>query len=91
MRPEAVDAMLPFYTVDYGNPSGAHLMARAARRAVDDARDIVAEALGAQPSEVVFTSGGTEADNLAVFGVVRRRGGVAVCSAIEHHAILHPV
>ena len=91
VRPEAVDAMLPFYTVDYGNPSGAHLMARAARRAVDDARDIVAEALGAQPGEVVFTSGGTEADNLAVFGVVRRRGGVAVCSAIEHHAVLHPV
>ena len=91
MRPEAVDAMLPFYTVDYGNPSGAHLMARAARRAVDDARDIVAEALGAQPADVVFTSGGTEADNFAVFGAVRRRGGVAVCSAIEHHAVLHPV
>jgi cysteine desulfurase len=91
VRPEALEAMLPFYTVDYGNPSGAHLMARTARRAIDDARDHVAEALGAQPGEVVFTSGGTEADNLAVFGVVRRRGGVAVCSAIEHHAILHPV
>jgi cysteine desulfurase len=91
VRPEAVEAMLPYYTLDYGNPSGAHLMARAARRAVDDARDVVAEALGAQPGEVVFTSGGTEADNLAVFGVVRRRGGTAVCSAIEHHAVLHPV
>src|SRR6476661_4928295 len=91
VRPEVVEAMLPFFTVDYGNPSGAHLMARAARRAVDDARDIVAEALGARPADLVFTSGGTEADNMAIFGAVRRRGGVAVCSAIEHHAILHPV
>jgi cysteine desulfurase len=91
VRPEAVEAMLPFFTVDYGNPSGAHQMARAARRAVDDARDVVAEALGAQPGEVIFTSGGTEADNLAVFGVTRRHGGTAVCSAIEHHAVLHPV
>ena len=91
VRPEAVDAMLPFFTTEYGNPSGAHLMARAARRAVDDARDIVAEALGARPADVVFTSGGTEADNMAIFGAVRRRGGVAVCSAIEHHAVLHPV
>jgi cysteine desulfurase len=91
VRPEAVEAMLPFYTVEYGNPSGAHLMARAARRAVDDARDVVAEALGAQPGEVVFTGGGTEADNSAVFGTIRRRGGTAVCSAIEHHAVLHPV
>ena len=91
VRPEAVDAMLPFFTTEYGNPSGAHLMARAARRAVDDARDIVAETLGARPADVVFTSGGTEADNMAIFGAVRRRGGVAVCSAIEHHAVLHPV
>ncbi|HUP72551.1 MAG TPA: cysteine desulfurase family protein [Acidimicrobiales bacterium] len=91
VRPEAVDAMLPFFTVDYGNPSGAHLMARTARRAVDDARDIVAEALGARPADLVFTSGGTEADNMAIFGAVRRHGGVAVCSAIEHHAVLHPV
>src|SRR5258708_7577085 len=91
VRPEAVEAMLPFFTIDYGNPSGAHLMARAARRAVDDARDIVAEALGARPADVVFTSGGTEADNMAVFGAVRRHGGIAGCSAIEHHAVLHPV
>ena len=83
--------MLPFFTTEYGNPSGAHLMARAARRAVDDARDIVAEALGARPADVVFTSGGTEADNMAIFGAARRLGGIAVCSAIEHHAVLHPV
>lgn len=74
-----------------GNPSGAHVLARAARRALDDAREVLADAVGAEPGEVVFTSGGTEADNLAVSGVVGRAGGVAVCSAIEHHAVLHPV
>src|SRR5690349_4301392 len=91
VRPQVVDAMMPFFSIDYGNPSGAHLMARAARRAVDDARDIIAESLGARPADVVFTSGGTEADNMAIFGAIRRHGGVAVCSAIEHHAVLHPV
>lgn len=91
MRPEAVDAMLPFFTEEFGNPSGAHRKARVARKAIDDAREIVAEALGAQPGEVVFTSGGTEADNLAVFGVHDRRGGTVVCSAVEHHAVLEPV
>jgi cysteine desulfurase len=91
MRPEAIEAMAPFFDREYGNPSGAHLLARHARRAVDDARDQMAEALGVRPGEVVFTSGGTEADNLAVFGAIRRHGGVAVCSAVEHHAVLHPV
>ena len=52
---------------------------------------MVAEALGCRPGEVVFTGSGTEADNLAVLGAVRRHGGVAVCSAVEHHAVLHPV
>jgi cysteine desulfurase len=95
-RPEAVDAMLPHLREGYGNPSGSHTMARAARKAIDEAREVVAEALGAQPGEVVFTSGGTEADNLAVFGVLDQRvavGGptVVVSSAIEHHAVLDPV
>ncbi|MBI2709296.1 MAG: cysteine desulfurase [Actinobacteria bacterium] len=93
MRPEATEAMLPWLTgpEGHGNPSGSHALARRARRAVDDARDQVAEAVGCRPGEVVFTSGGTEADNLAVAGTVARRPGVAVCSAIEHHAVLHPV
>ncbi len=91
MRPEAVDAMLPFLADQFANPSGAHLLARNARRAIDDARDVVAELLGAEPGEVVFTGGGTEADNLAVLGVHDRRGGVVVCSAIEHHAVLDAV
>lgn len=89
LRAEALDAMLPFLTEQFGNPSGSHSVSRAARAAVDEARDAVAEALGCQPGEVVFTGGGTEADNLALAGVVARRGGTVVCSAVEHHAVLH--
>ena len=66
MRPEAVEAMLPFLTERFGNPSGAHPMARDARRAVDEARDVVADCLGCAPGEVVFTGSGTEADNTAI-------------------------
>jgi cysteine desulfurase len=58
---------------------------------VDEARDVVAACLGCEPGEIVFTSGGTEADNLAVIGSQRRRGGRVVCSAVEHHAVLHAV
>ena len=89
LRPEALDAMLPYLTEHFGNPSGSHGVSRAARRAVDEARDAVAECLGCQPGEVVFTAGGTEADNLALAGVHARRGGTVVCSAVEHHAVLH--
>lgn len=89
MRPEAVDAMLPFLTERFGNPSGAHAVSREARKALDDARDTVAACLGARPAEVVFTGGGTEADNLAIAGAVAVRPGPTVCSAVEHHAVLH--
>lgn len=91
VRPGALEAMLPWFTEAYGNPSGAHRMARAANRALNDARDAMAGVLGAAPGEIVFTAGGTEADNLAVRGVVDAVGGTAVCSAIEHHAVLDPV
>lgn len=91
VRPEVVEAMLPYLSGSFGNPSGSHAVARAARRALEDARDIVAGLLGAQPGEVVFTGSGTEADNLAVLGVHARRGGRAVCTAIEHHAVLNAV
>ncbi len=91
LRPEALEAMLPFLTERFGNPSGGHRVARAARLALDEARDDVAEILGCGPGEVVFTGGGTEADNLAVLGVVAARGGTAVCPAAEHHAVLHAV
>src|SRR5947208_10448610 len=90
MRPEAIDAMRPFLSDRFANPSGAHALARDARRAVDEARDVVASALGCRPGEVVFTSGGTEADNAAVLGG-GTGDGRAVCSAIEHHAVLEPV
>lgn len=91
MRPEAVEAMLPFMTEHFGNPSGVHSQARYARAAIDDAREVVAEAVGADPSEVVFTSGGTEADNLALMGAYAMGAGSIAGSAIEHHAVLRCV
>jgi len=97
VRPSAIEAMVPLLAEGYGNPSGAHRLARAANRVLDDARETMAAALGAEPGQVVFTAGGTEADNLAVTGVINRArvsgpaGAVPVCSAIEHHAVLDPV
>lgn len=87
VRPEVAEAMLPWLTARFGNPSGGHAVAREARTAVEEARDELAEALGCEPRELVFTSGGTEADNLAIAGV----GGRVACSAIEHHAVLDAV
>ena len=91
MHPEAIEAMNAVLAGSLANPSGAHRLARDARRAVDEARDLVAELVGCQPGEVVFTSGGTEGANAAVLGAVRRHGGTAVCPAAEHHAVLHCV
>jgi cysteine desulfurase len=88
MRPEAVEAMLPYFGERFGNASGSHVVAREARKALDEARDIVAECLGARPGEVVFTGGGTEADNLAIAGRHAARAGAVVCTAVEHHAVL---
>ncbi|MDA2998560.1 MAG: aminotransferase class V-fold PLP-dependent enzyme, partial [Actinomycetota bacterium] len=91
MRAEAIEAMTPYLDLMYANPSGSHRFAREARKAIDEARDLVAATLGCNPGEVVFTSGGTEGDNAAILGAVRRLGGVAVCPAAEHHAVLHCV
>ena len=91
MRREATDAMMPFLSERFANPSGSHRFAREARKVVDEARDLVAAILGCLPGEVIFTSGGTEADNTAILGIVARRGGVAVCPAAEHHAVLASV
>jgi cysteine desulfurase len=95
LRPEALAAMLPLLSQHYGNPSGTHGLARAAKTALEDARLEVAAALGCGPGEVVFTSGGTEADNLAVLGGAVRHEerpgpGAVVCSAVEHPAVIEP-
>jgi len=92
MRREALDAMLPLLTENYGNPSSVHGPGRRARAALDEAREQVAAALNAEPREIVFTSGGTESINLAVKGVAwagKARGNRLVTSAVEHHAVLH--
>ncbi|HVL64308.1 MAG TPA: cysteine desulfurase family protein, partial [Actinomycetota bacterium] len=89
--PEARDEMLPLLTDDFGNPSSVHGFGRRAREAVETARERVAAAVGASPGEIVFTSGGTEADNLALKGAVhklRGNGDHVVVSAFEHHAVL---
>lgn len=91
MRAEAVEAMMPYLSELYANPSGSHRFARRARQAVDEARDTVARIVGCHPNEVVFTGCGTESDNMAIIGAIARRGGVAICPAVEHHAVLHVV
>ena len=91
MREQAVQAMLPYLSDRFANPSGSHRFSRDVRKSVDEARDVVAEIIGCLPGEVIFTSGGTEADNTAIFGSLQRSGGIAVCSAVEHHAVLHAV
>src|SRR5438105_651175 len=90
--PEVVEAMLPYFAAGYGNPSGSYALAREARRAIDNARDSVADALGCRSAEVIFTSGGSESDNLAIKGVAAatpQRGRHMVTSAIEHHAVVY--
>ncbi|HEY5519663.1 MAG TPA: cysteine desulfurase family protein [Candidatus Limnocylindrales bacterium] len=92
LRREALDAMLPLLSDDFGNPSSVHGYGRRARAALDEARDIVARHLGAEPREIVFTAGGTEAINLALKGAAwagKARGNRLVTSAVEHHAVLH--
>ena len=91
MRPEAIAAMVEVAEHLPANPSGQHRWAHAARRRLDDARDSIASLLGFGPGDIVFTSGGTEADNLAVAGVGAATGGSPLCSAIEHHAVLDVV
>jgi cysteine desulfurase len=90
MRPEVWEAMAPFASTSFGNPSGVHGVSRAAKNALEEAREKIAGLIGAQPLEIVFTSGGTESDNLAIKGAVfssTPRQGL-VTSAIEHEAVL---
>ncbi|MDD4657992.1 MAG: cysteine desulfurase NifS [Eubacteriales bacterium] len=92
MRQEAYEAMIPYLTEKFGNPSSIHAFGRAARKDVDGARERVAKALNAAPQEIFFTSGGTEADNMAILGTaaqLRDKGKHIITSAVEHHAVLH--
>ena len=95
VRPEVLEAMQPFFGARFGNPSSTHRWGREARAALDEARERLARCLGANPDEVCFTSGGTEADNLAVLGPWRavrsERRRAVVTSPIEHKAILGAV
>ncbi len=92
LRPEVLEGMLPLLGGTFGNPSSAHAFGRAAREALDDAHERLARSIGADPREIVFTSGGTEATNLALKGAAwagRPRGSRLVTTAVEHHATLH--
>lgn len=92
LDPNVRDAMLPYLGDVYGNPSSVHSVGRQARALLDDARDRAAQLLRCKPSELIFTSGGTESTNLAIFGVARllkEKGNHIITSAVEHHAVLH--
>jgi cysteine desulfurase len=92
LRTEALDAMLPYLTEQFGNPSSAHAFGRKARAALDEAHERVATRLHAEPREIIFTSGGTEANNLAIKGAAwagKARGHRIVTSPVEHHAVSH--
>lgn len=87
-----LDAMQPFFSGDYGNPSSMYTLGQGGRKAVDEARERVAKVLGARPGEIIFTSGGTESDNAALMGAAlaqRPHGQHIITSTIEHHAVLH--
>jgi cysteine desulfurase len=94
LAPEAREMMRPFLEQTFGNPSSIHQAGRAARAAIDDARDQLAELLRAKPHEIIFTAGGTESDNLALIGLARARRGMGrhlITSTTEHHAVFHAV
>ena len=89
--PQVIEAMLPYLTTYWANPSSIYVEAQHTRRAIDEARQTVAAAVGASPDEIVFTAGGSESDSLALRGVLaasKRRGRHLITSAVEHHAVL---
>jgi cysteine desulfurase len=92
LDPAVREAMLPFLSEVWGNPSSIHHVGQKARALLDEARDRAAKFLGAKPSEIIFTSGGTESNNMAIFGAARllkTKGRHLITSAVEHHAVLH--
>src|SRR5438876_9241508 len=90
MLPEVVEAMRPFLTDVFGNPASAHQHGRRARKALEDARERIAGLLGAHPDEVIFTSGATEANNLAILGLAGDPPGHILASPIEHPCVVEP-
>lgn len=92
LAPAVLEAMLPYLRDEHGNPSSIHASGRRTRAAIDDARDRLAALMGARPHEIIFTSGGTESNNLGVLGIALARadrGRHVVTAASEHHAVLH--
>lgn len=92
-KPEVVEAMLPFLKKHFGNPSSLYSIGREGKEAVENAREQLAKALGANPEEIYFTSGGTESDNWAIKGTAfarRKKGKHIITTPIEHHAVLYP-
>ena len=92
LDPRVLEAMMPYFSERFGNPSSIHTIGQEAKRALDDSREKVAKLLGCRMSEVVFTSGGTESDNMAIKGAVaalQETGNHIITSSIEHHAVLH--
>lgn len=91
-RPSVVDAILPYFTEEFGNPSSIYEFAQNAKQAIDESRQIIADAIHAEAAEVFFVSGGTEADNWAISGVVEnyaKKGNHIITTKMEHHAVLH--
>src|SRR2546421_870060 len=92
LDPRVLDAMLPFFTTEYGNASSIYTLGRHAMQAIDSAREEVAEVLSCRPTEVTFTGCGSESDNLAIKGIAftaQKKGNHLITSSIEHHAVLH--
>ena len=92
LRPEVLSTMFSHYENNFGNPSSLYSLGQEARRVLDESRQSVAQDLGCRPSEIVFTSGGTESDNLAIKGVgiaLRQTGNQIITTSIEHHAVMH--
>ena len=90
--PRVVEAMLPYFSQHYGNASSIYALGRGAHKALDEARETIAAILGCRPTELIFTGGGSESDNLAIKGVAQasqKKGHHLITSAIEHHAVLH--
>lgn len=89
--PQVMDAMLPYFMDNFGNANSAHQFGRTCKVAIEDSRELIAALIGAEPSEIIFTSGGTESDNAIIKGVVAAtRKQEVITSPIEHHAVIHP-